>query len=211
MLNIKNLTAEPQSLYNYPGGEVPASATVDLELYDFSFTVLISDFDFYQSVKSDIFVLASDGGDPYSKDETLQAIASGLNPISEKLTKVYDWGKSLNLLTGNYLNLGSVVGTPETGYVLDRAFNVIALTWSIGRYPKSGRLTFINNTSQATLGTVDIGPIGSTPLQNDISVANGDFSAFELPAGDKIGLYWTALEGGNAPQEVNISVTIKEV
>ena len=211
MLNIKNLTAQPQPLYNYPNGEVPASVTVDLEQYDFSFTILIADFDFYLAVKSDVFVLVSDAGVPYSKEETLKAISSGLNPISEKLTKVYDWGKPLNLLTGNFLNLGSVIGTPDTGYVLDRDSSVIALTWSIGRYPKSGRLTFENNTDQTTLGTIDIGPIGSTPSQDDISSANGDFTAFTLPAGDKVGLYWTALEGGNAPQEVNISVTVKEV
>ena len=82
MLKIKNLTAEAQPLFNYPGGEVPGSTTVDLEAYDFSFTVLIEDFDFYVAVKADIFVLVADNDTLYSKAQTLAAIATGLNPIS---------------------------------------------------------------------------------------------------------------------------------
>ena len=126
------------------------------------------------------------------------------------LTKVFSWGKPLNLLTGNFLNTGTVIGDNSNGYVFEKAYTVIALTWSFGNYSKAGRLTFQNNTTGSAIDFIDVGPVGSTPSEGG-ATAPADFAAFVLPAGQKVGLFWNALEGGNAPQEVNISVTMQEV
>lgn len=127
------------------------------------------------------------------------------------------WTQDFNLLSGNYLNFGAMIGADDNGFVLGKSYDVVDLSWSIVDFPKYGEFSFTNNTSttvpRPVLGTIQIGATGSgnTPLQGSVSAADGDFAAFTLPINTKLGLFWQALDGGNAPQWVTVSAILREV
>jgi len=126
--------------------------------------------------------------------------------LDAKIVEIAQWSVNGNLQSGAYLRNGQERGAPDRGQPFDRVYSVEVLTWAIADNQKAGTFYFQNGTDGTLIGSIAISSAADGKVESGT-----DFTAFNLPALKKVGVYWIPDGGGNAIANVVLNVTLKEV